>query len=142
MPDYGFKVYNKSSEVHFSKYNNGVILTPDTDRALPNFNDIDFNFNPNTLPDHATVKFTLKRDTILYFKNNGLNFNFIPIVLGKSLASVLNHKAILDQLKNWNGNDITIYLRLIPMNLTAYYQVIRRNGNNRKVKALIIVGFQ
>lgn len=142
MPNYGFKVYGKSSEIHFSKYNNGIILAPDTDRPLPELVKIDFNFNPNTLPDHASIKFTLKRDTILYFKTNGLNFNFIPVVLSKHVASVLNHKSILDQLKNWNGKDIVFYLRLIPLNLTTYNQYLQRFAENRKIRALIIVGFQ
>lgn len=143
---YGFSAYDKSSEIYFAKYTNSTILRPDKDKQLPNLSNIDYNFRPTTEAlrnDPNSIKFTIPSDIIRHFKSNNIKPNFIPVVLKTSCTCVLNYAELYKSIDNWDWrSDITFYIRIVPLSLTAYFQRIMRTGDKEKVSAVMIVGFK
>lgn len=146
MPNYGFKAYDKSSEIHFSKYNNSSFIRPDKDKPLPLLKNVDYSFNYRNIAlehDNNSIKFTLSADIIRDFKNKNLRFNFVPVVLNRSCSCVVNYADLYQRINKWNGKDnIVFYIRIIPLNLTTYFQYITRTTTDEKVGAIMIIGFR
>ena len=141
MSAYGFSVHDKSSEIHFSKYNNNLLLKSD-DYVL--FGNVDFNINTMSPESSRNVlRYTIPSHVVRYYKENNLIFSFIPVSLTDSVTGLVCHRHFLNQFNSWSGGNITVCVVATPLNLTAYYQYIQRDNNNKRfVQMGLLVGFQ
>lgn len=139
MPKYGFTAYDRSSEIHFSKFNNQYILKPAPNQDYIYLKDLDYGRNHRE-------RFILPHAVIKYFKDNDLNFHFLPVAIIKPTYYhvVIDTVDVFRKLDNWRGGDIDLYLYYIPKSTSIFFQYIRRLSNDdRKVcQAKIIVGFE
>lgn len=153
MSNYGFKAYDRTSEIYFTQYNNQYVLTKPISRSIEYVRQIDMG-----LPyDRQYLEFVLPAWIIRFFKENGLKFAFIPIAgvggggqPSKSLyTGIINYYDLYKELDRWDGRShikFKVYIR--PRSLSVYYQIIRRlrNSDDRKADAQIyihvLVGFR
>lgn len=151
MLNYGFKAYDKTSEIYFTQYNNQYVLNKPISKSIDQVRQIDLS-----LPYHKQYwEFLLPAEVIHFFRENNLKFAFIPIC-GYSgdrfkclYTALINYYDLYKDLDKWDGRShiiFKVYIR--PRNLTTYYQIIRRltEEDDRNMSATInirvLVGFR
>lgn len=151
MSNYGFKAYDRTSEIYFTQYNNQYVLTKPISRSIEYVRQIDMGVSHH----NQYWEFLLPAEVIRFFRENNLKFSFIPICgyFGDRFkclyTALINYYDLYKELDRWDGRShITFKVYIRPRNLTVYAQIIRRltekydRDMSANINIRVLVGFR
>nr|DAK68757.1 MAG TPA: hypothetical protein [Caudoviricetes sp.] len=151
MSKYGFKAYDRTSEIYFTQYNNQYVLTKPVSKSIEYVRQIDLSVPYNK----QYYEFLLPAEVIHFFRENNLKFAFIPMCgyFGDSnkclYTALINYYDLYKELDRWDGRShITFKVYIRPRNLTVYAQIIRRlterddRNMSANINIRVLVGFR